>query len=374
MKILHISDSYNGGGAESVFRDTILATEQLGYEVEYFISNGKITPISYTFSIEYYLKLQGKLNFLKPEIIHIHNYYHFLTPSILLAIKKYKQKNQCKVIFTAHDYHFICPNSGFQFFNKNVRRNFDINKKNINFLKKFDHRTWFHSYLKVFQFVLNYKILKLRNVIDVIISPSEFLKNVFKEYNIKQPIYVIRNPIELKKQDIKKIKQNKNKIVMVGRLSPEKGFIEFINKVNNEVNFYLEIHIYGTGELEEKIKEIKLKSNIKIFMHGYIERENLIKELNKYDLFVLPSVWYENAPISIIEAGAAGLPILVPSYGGLIEMANLTETRYTFKYTEKNLEEILKKILFLEKNNKIPNEDIFSFKNYKEKLKEIYEL
>ncbi len=94
MKVLHISDSYEGGGAEAVLRDTIKVCEELGYQNEIFVSQGKTTIISYVFSIGYYEKLLEKLIDFKPDIVHLHNYYHYLSPSVLYALKKYKKKNK----------------------------------------------------------------------------------------------------------------------------------------------------------------------------------------------------------------------------------------------------------------------------------------
>ncbi|HCD1314891.1 TPA: glycosyl transferase family 1, partial [Klebsiella pneumoniae subsp. pneumoniae] len=43
-KILHISETFEGGGAESVFRDTLNVSEKLGFINDYFVSEGKVSP------------------------------------------------------------------------------------------------------------------------------------------------------------------------------------------------------------------------------------------------------------------------------------------------------------------------------------------
>ncbi|WP_434639873.1 glycosyltransferase family 4 protein [Klebsiella sp. I138] len=373
MKVLHISDSYEGGGAEAVLRDTIKVCEELGYQNNIFVSDKKTNLISYVFSIKNYKQLLKKLNEFKPAIIHLHNYYHYLSPSILFAIKKYKKTVQCKVIFTAHDYHIICPNSGFQYFKNDKRYNFDCKVNNINLLCRFDHRTIYHSLLKVMQHLLCYKVLKLRDVFDVIISPSEFLKNTFINYGVIQPITVIRNPVAITKSERKYLlEDNCIHMVFVGRITPEKGLAEFINKINKETKEHMHLHIYGSGESLEMIKSLQCRKYFTISFHGFIDRSSLISEISKYHIFVLPSIWFENAPISIIEATAAGLPILVPNYGGLAEIAKETLLHYEFDYEKDNISELIKQASLLKGNNKLIHPENFSYTTYKLSINSLY--
>ncbi|HBX1689551.1 TPA: glycosyl transferase family 1, partial [Klebsiella pneumoniae subsp. pneumoniae] len=72
------------------------------------------------------------------------------SPSILMAIKRLRDSNLWlgRVIFTAHDYHLICPNSGLQFYENETPYNFLISKNNFSYLKKFDRRGYIYSTLK----------------------------------------------------------------------------------------------------------------------------------------------------------------------------------------------------------------------------------
>lgn len=373
MKVLHISDSYEGGGAEAVLRDTIKVSEELGYQNDIFTSDKKINLISYVYSIKNYKKLLKKLNEFKPNIIHLHNYYHYLSPSILLAIKKYKKMVKCKVIFTAHDYHIICPNSGFQYFKDNKRYNFDPIENNINLFFRFDHRTIFHSILKVSQHLLCYKLLNLRAVFDVIISPSEFLKSTLMNYGIKQPIKVIRNPVAITVGERKDLLEDSSiHIVFVGRLTPEKGLVEFINKINKETKESINLHIYGVGESLGLIKSLQCRQGFTISFHGFIDRNSLISEISKYHIFVLPSIWFENAPLSIIEAASAGLPIIVPNYGGLAEIAKEAMYHYEFDYAGDSISKFINQAFQLKGSNKLIHPEKYSYSTYKLSINNVY--
>ncbi|WP_413732406.1 glycosyltransferase [Sodalis sp. RH20] len=384
IKILHIADSINGGGAEAVLRDTIKAANNLGFENKLFISNGKTSPLSYIFSFNNFFKLYKNLSVIKPDIIHLQNYYHYLSPSILFAIKRYKKKNNCKIIFTAHDYHLICPNSGFQHFRNHKRINMNEEVKEQNIFFRYDHRSISHSLLKILQFYINYKIFHLQEVIDVIISPSNYLIKLFRNYGIKQNTYLIRNPIDFSSY-IRNDKDNytyptasnvTTKFVFMGRVTEEKGISAFIDLLNENSAGNYELHIFGEGEELHLLKEKGLRRGVKLFFHGFKKREELPTLITLYDIFVLPSLWVENAPLSIIESAKAGLPILVPEYGGMKEMAALTKYYAFFSYQNSDLiYEFDNKIENLKNNtgkNYILHEQEFMFCTFQKKLKEVY--
>lgn len=378
-KILHISETFEGGGAEAVFRDTLKISEKLGFTNEYFVSDGNVSAISYVFSFAQYFRLKKELTNYLPDVIHIHNYYHYLTPSILKAIEKYKNENKCKVIFTAHDYHLICPNSGLQYFENHHRYSFDSKKDSVTYGKKFDHRSWAHSTLKLLQFTLSYRFLKLQNIFDVIVSPSNFLRETFINYGVRNEIRVIRNPANFKQIEINKEKKTKKDIndidlVFIGRLSPEKGLLEFIDNINNKCTLSINLHIYGKGILEKDIdlKSRELRVGFNIIKHGFVDSSTILDVLTQYDIFVLPSVWYENAPLSIIEASIAGLPVVIPNSGGLLEMAQLTKHFFPYEYDEENFDTIMQKAFLFKGENGVLNEKLFSEDTYQKEILRLY--
>lgn len=376
MRVLMLSDSYEGGGAEAVFRDTVKVSREAGFDTEYFVPEQKTNAISYIFSFKNYRHLSSRLNTFRPDVIHLHNYYHFLSPSVLLAIKQYKSRQTCRVIHTAHDFHLLCPNSGFQYFIKGKRINFSAGHNNVHLHYMFDHRSRFHSLLKVLQHVLAYRVLKLRDVLDVIITPGEFMKTVMRRYGITGRIDVIRNPVAL--CSVTADMSGRNQIVQLvyaGRLSPEKGLTEFLSKLNKETTQEIIFHIYGDGEMAAALKSFICRKGLVIYLHGKIERSELMAEIAGYDIFVLPSVWYENAPVSLIEAAAAGLPLLVPGYGGLLEMARESAHYFTFDYEDDDgeLQEVLSCAARYRGKNHLLNPDPFSGDRYRLRIETIYQ-
>lgn len=381
IKVLHVSDEMSGGGAESVFRDTIKASQENGDQVDFFVSEKRRSIFSYVFSLRNFFLIKKRLNSFKPNVIHLHNYYHYLTPSILLAIRRHKKRYNCKVILTAHDYHLICPNSGFQFYKDNLAINYNNKYDNISYSDRFDVRSLMHSVLKLSQHVLCYDILKLNHVFDKIICPSEFLRDTFENYNVMTKKVIIRNPfnIEINNEKNSRISESNNvtsypgviAIVYFGRLSPEKGIMEFIDGLNN-ISINVDFHIYGSGGIKNDISNIKCRTGLNVIIHEFIDRDELIKKIKLYDIFSLPSVWFENAPNSIIEAGAAGLPVIVSNRGGMIEMAKQTLFHYLLDDHAKNLENIIVSAYGRRKMNCIKEPNNFSYLTYKNAIFDIY--
>ncbi|WP_336222225.1 glycosyltransferase family 4 protein [Citrobacter amalonaticus] len=331
--------------------------------------------LSYIFSLENYCRLKARLNMFKPDVVHLHNFYHFLSPSVLLAIKHYKATQTCRVIYTAHDFHLLCPNSGFQYFLKGQRINFSVVHNNVRLHYLFDHRSQLHSLLKVLQHVIAYRLLRLHEVLDVIITPGEFMKTVMRRYGMTGRIEVIRNPVALYNSlPVLSRESSVLHLVYAGRLSPEKGLTEFLHKLNKETTQDIVFHIYGDGVLTGMLEKFPCRKGLVIYLHGKVERSKLMSEIAKYDIFVLPSLWYENAPVSLIEAAANGLPVLVPGYGGLLEMARESAHYFTFEYADDDgeLQDVLRCAARCRGKNHLIDANQFSDENYRHRIETIY--
>lgn len=391
-RILVVDDFYSAGGSEVVARQTSELLKENGFVTYYFFgtelkSNPK-TFLEYIYSFEYRKKLTDILLNFKPDFVHIHTYYHILSPSIFYSIKKYRTINpNLKVIFTCHDYHILSPNSGFQFFNwiNNKPSLFISPPNNFEILfKKFDQRSIFHSLLKKIQWILNYWILNYHNEIDIFIAPSIFMFNLLNS-KFRNKVLLVRNFCDLKIE--KNIIPNDYttdtlrvlKLVFIGRIEVEKGLVNFINCISEVEG--IQFDIIGEGSLlpfvDSLIKELDISCKVRLC--GKITRSEIEEILPSYDVFVLPSIWYENAPLSIIEAAFKGLTLLVSDLGGSKELAELVGQCILFNPFDKN--SILHSINEVKNNNvKVRNAEslekiysIFSKATYVDKIKEIVE-
>lgn len=328
MKTLLINDYSHGGGAEVVFNKMTQLLEEVGHKVYTFIgakdlkSNNR-TPLSYLYNFKSAKNLENIFKKTTFDKVIVLNYASALSPSILRIIKKYKVKQKYSVIYNAHDEHLICPNSGLNYFMNGKMLRLPPHSSMWSFIfKQLDYRGHTFSLLKKIQWIFAYKILRLHKVFDLIITPSNFLKYRIELFYPKFESLVLRNPClkEPNEDYQKKIEENRPlKMVFIGRLSQEKGIEQFVEGLK-KVDFDYRFDIFGSGEREEHIQKI-IESSSKISLKGQVSHEYLMTILSSYDVLVLPSLMFENAPMSIVEAAAHNLKILTMNYGGMKELA-----------------------------------------------------
>jgi len=173
--------------------------------------------------------------------------------------------------------------------------------------------------------------------------------------NRNKPI-VIPNGVDIKKFDKINVKKEKNffKILFVGRLHPQKGLkylIEATNIIKNKLK-NVKIYIIGSGETEKELKEMtkNLKIDNIIKFRGKILGEKLIKEYKSSHLFVLPSI-FEGQPLTLLEAWAAKLPVLVTNVGDNDKFLVNGKNGWIIPYkNSKILADKLLKIIKIDKN------------------------
>lgn len=347
MRVLHVADSERQGGAEVVFNATIEATAALGYEVHSLVSDSRRSPLSYILSYRWYRQMIRSLKELRPDIVHLQNFYHFLSPSVLLAIRDYRKKHRVRVVFTAHDYHLVCPNSGLQSFPHGVRTT--LSGARIPLFARYDHRGLLWGMLKSFQHLVAYKLLRLDREIDLILSPSQTLASTFKRLGVTTPIMLVRNPSLWEIMPPESIGSG---WVYAGRLSVEKGLPEFI-ELADSVGEEQSLTIYGTGpDLSRIAAAADRAENIRVHLAGHVEAKQLRTDLPKFGLFVYPSLCPENAPMALVEAIQSGLPVLVPEGSGCEEIAQASLSWASYEPSNrKSLERALSAVEGLSSNS-----------------------
>jgi glycosyltransferase involved in cell wall biosynthesis len=385
MDILLINDYLEGGGAESVFRDQFEILKK-DFNVELFygfkqISDKKISPFSYIYSFHFKKKLAAFLANRSFDFIIVHNYNSALSPSILDVLVKYKKRHKCKIIYYAHDYHLICPNRGYCYFSKGQMINFQEPPTFWNFLtKRLDSKGLVYSLLKKGQWISAYTMGKKQEVFDLILAPSDFLTNQIKQTYPHIEATRVYNSCYALNSNPKETRNKKNstlKLVYFGRLDPVKGLVNFIEALRNSTIDY-SFTIIGEGEELAAIQDVIGRYNLqdKIFLKAKLNQADLFIELQNYDVFVLPSLWYENAPLSIVEAASVGLGLFLSNHGGVLEMGKICNASHFFNPFDPEdirlkLNELYKEFLAgsLPESDKQQLQLLFSKETYIENLK-----
>jgi glycosyltransferase involved in cell wall biosynthesis len=360
MKILLINNiHFKKGGAEIVYFNTSKLLEQHGHEVAFFSINhpandqyalsdyfasyhdnrmvslvGKIKAMpSFIYNREAYGKLLNLIDEFKPDVAHIHLIFGGLTSSILQALKKRK----VPIVFSVHDYRLICPS--YLFIDGNSRicelccDQFYIRCT----LKRCSEKNLLQSVMLSLDAYFRKYFMKPLNYIDSFIFVSRFAqdKHISFCYAYKNKAEILYNFIP----DLTIIEPNESKgryFLYYGRLSREKG-LETLIEVAESMK--LKLKIIGTGTLSINYKN-KTYSDIDFL--GYKSGDELWNFVRNASFIIVPSEWYENNPLTILEAYANGKPVIGARIGGITEIIEHGKTGFLFKPGDKKqLQEVL---------------------------------
>ncbi len=353
MKILLANKFYYPrGGPETVIFQQEKYLRQLGHEVipfamqdernlsseysDFFVSNvdyrqmngspvenAKIA-LKMIYSSEAKNKIEQLLDSAKPEIAHLHNIYHQISPSILGALKK----RDIPVVMTLHDFKLVCPNYSFYRQGNNCEE-----CQGRKFYRAVQHRCIQNSRLKSLVCAAEgYWHLWNRTYLDNVdkfIALSRFSLNKFVEYGLpEEKLVYLPNCLEL--SEFKPSYKNKGYILFVGRLNQKYGIFTLLKAAEQlpQVDF----HIAGNGEDETEIQKIvreKKLTNIKLL--GFLPPEQLGKEMAESSFIVFPNTIYHNCPMVILEAFALGKPVVASNLGSIPELVEKNVTGLLFE-------------------------------------------
>lgn len=277
--------------------------------------------------------LLSKLN-SEETIIHVHGWTKCLSSSIF----DISWKKNFNVLLTLHDYFTSCPNGGY--FNYKCNSICDLKPMSLDCVKcNCDSRNYlFKLYRIIRQYVQN-NIVKLNKKLTDVITISEFSENILKNtLNKDVHIHRVYNPIELNTNEKKIDYRNNNYFLYVGRISKEKG-VDILCKAITDLN--QKCIIVGDG-IERKYLQ-KQYPNIEFV--GWKNNYDVMEYMKLAKALVFPSLWYEGAPLTPLEAMQFGIPIISSNCNAAVDYINDFNG-----YIYNNYEELKNSILKINQN------------------------
>jgi glycosyltransferase involved in cell wall biosynthesis len=343
MKILMINSfNYLRGGAERCFLDLSDLLRSHGHEVIPFcMEHPQNLPSEYDdhfvsfidfptelgksglgpklrvmerilYSREAKRKVKALLAETQPDLVHIHGFIHEMSTSILPALKA----AGLPVVQTLHDYKPACPNTTFvshdriceacrggRYYNM-TRNRCKRGSLGASFLTTTE--MYFHELFRLYQ-----------PHIDLFISPSHFLREKMIEHSLCAPIIVIPNFIN--PDSFQASFEPENQIVYAGRLVRVKGvltLLEAMRRLDGDVV----LNIAGAGELEGEVRRFIAEHQLtNVRLLGHLSTGELARLVQRSLFTVVPSEWYENYSMTVIESLASGTPVVGAHIGGIPE-------------------------------------------------------
>jgi glycosyltransferase involved in cell wall biosynthesis len=279
-------------------------------------------------------KLLDKYNV---DIVHIHDMHRQMSPSVLLEFRK----RNIPVVMTLHNYKMICPS--FLMMTQNKPCEACNNARYFNALKLRCVKGSFpRSGLISLEAYLHHKILDIYRNVDIFIAPSMFLKRKHEEMGFHKKIVHLPYPLDTDEfrsiQAIEAPSEKHDKITFVffGRLEVEKGLFTLVEALGilsqkiNRKNY--QVKIIGDGSQKRQLKDrVQRKSLREVTFIDFLEGNNLYREVKSCTAVILPSEWYENYPVSVMETFALAKPVIGSRIGGIPEMVKDNDTGLTFE-------------------------------------------
>jgi glycosyltransferase involved in cell wall biosynthesis len=381
------------GGSEKVFfqeRQYLIDQEHAVYDFSmsdsrnlpspyssYFVPNinfhnaniiQKLTDsISFIHSSNALNSIRQLLKTISPEIAHCHNIYHQLTPSILPELKK----KGVKLVLTLHDYKLSCPAY--------------ISIKNDEICTACEGKYFLKPIIshcqnsRIHELMLSaesfwHKYYGSYDCVDIFLAPSKFMANQISKRIPLKKVRILPNGVDT--TTLLPRYSDAGYALYFGRISKEKGILTLL-EAHNSLKKSLPLKIVGTGPL---LKKLSLSYPSVEFI-GFQTGQVLHDLIANAAFVVVPSEWYENCSMAVLESMVLGKPIIGSCIGGLPEQIEDNKTGFLFEMG--NSRDLAKKMEILIHNHtlrismgkaaraKVENE--FSMKVHFESLIQIYE-
>ncbi len=260
----------------------------------------------------------GKLiDDVQPDIVHAHNVYHHLTPSIFGAV----QKKGVPMVMTVHDLKIGCP-SKLMLAPDGVCERCKGGKTWNAVQQRCQKDSLVLSAVVALETTLHRSLGSYNKNVDLFILPSHFHRNKLVEWGLPEAkTRYLPNAVDVTEM-VADFTPGK-RFVFVGRLSEEKGLLTFVQAVADSG---VAATIVGTGPQEEELRALVERTGADVEFAGYQTGDALFDIVRGARALVLPSECYENAPVVLLEAYGVGTPVLGSDLGGIPELIEEGET------------------------------------------------
>ena len=359
MKILLVHGvHFPMGGADKVYLNTGDLLEKQGHTVIYFSFKypNNIPSSQESYFVDAPSKLGVCINGFyntqaannieslirdeRPDIAHLHSFWGGLSPSICIVLQKYK----IPIIHSVHDYNLICPVTT----SLDSHGNICEACKGKYFYKCVLKRCFKKSFIKslVLSSALYFrrKYYNPLQLIDGFVFVSLFTYDKHLQFipGLKRSNAIVLYNFNAISTSTNIENYNGKYFVYIGRLSYEKGLITLIRAFSQLKD--IKLKIVGTGPQETFLRDTVLKQGIDNIEFIGFKSGNELRSIISNALFnIVPSEWWENNPMSIIESYSNGVPVIGANVGGIPELIVDGETGYLF--IMKNSEDLSKVIL-----------------------------
>jgi glycosyltransferase involved in cell wall biosynthesis len=342
MRVLQVNKFlYGSAGAETVMFRTADLLRSHGHEVSFFaMQDPRNVPCaeseyfprgryygaelgliqrardasSSIYSLEARRALRRLLQARRPDVAHLHNIYHQLTLSVVDELAA----QEVPMVMTLHDYKPVCPSYVLYTENAPCHRCVTSHPGHA-IVHRCIKGSRAASAIGAAEALL-VRTRKLYGRIDAFLSPSRFLAEVMVEGGLpSERMHVIPNFVADEQFGEPGPRQTADPptVLFVGRLEEVKG-IRLLLEAARAVSPEVEVNVVGHGPLEAEVQQAEREGIVRFL--GRRDWDEIAQLMDRASALVVPSLWEENCPMVVLEAGARSCPVIAAEVGGLKEM------------------------------------------------------
>ncbi len=342
MRILHVNKFlYRRGGAEGYLLDVAAMQREAGHEVEFFAmqhpDNERPQRLEATFPAYVELDpapgglaglraaarmvwssasergLRDALAQFRPDVVHCHNIYHQLSPSILRPVRD----GGYACVMTLHDYKIACPN--YQLLDHGQLCDACVGRGTWHAAAR---RCKDGSLIGSTVLAIESGVHRLARAYDPVhrfVCPSAFMADVMRRQGLpEQRLAIVNNFTRI--PALPEHAGPGRDVVFAGRLSPEKGVDTLLHALARTPGA-VQLHVAGDGPSRSQLERIADQvAPGRVKFYGRLSADALAVLVSGSLATVVPSRWYENQPMTILEAFAVGVPAIVTDLGGMPDL------------------------------------------------------
>jgi glycosyltransferase involved in cell wall biosynthesis len=345
VRILHVNKFlYRRGGAESYMLDLARLQAAAGHRVEFFgMAHPGNPPYAYEADFPAHVALdppprradqrvaatarmvwspaarrgmEQVLGSFRPDVVHLHNIYHQLSPSVLRPVAE----RRVPAVMTLHDYKLVCPSYLFLAQGRVCEACLDGHFRHA-VARRCKDGSLAASAVLAAESALHRRAGAYRPV-QVFICPSRFLAAKIAQGGVyPERLEVLGNFVDT--GDLPGRAPGRaagaDGVVYAGRLSIEKGVDLLVEAMGRLGAGRLEV--VGEGPERPRLEALaEARAPGRVRFHGRVPRERVLELLGSAAVAVMPSRCHDNQPMAVLEAFGCGVPVVASNLGGLPEL------------------------------------------------------
>ncbi|MGD9494952.1 MAG: glycosyltransferase family 4 protein [Armatimonadota bacterium] len=268
-----------------------------------------------TWSVEAYYKARALVEATEPDVAYVHNLYTYMSPSPIAAFKDMG----VPVVMRVSDYNMVCP--GLKVLREG-KPCFDcIGYGPMRALRHRCHKQSLTATAARVAGMALHESMRVYDLVDHFITPSRFMADVLFEAGYGRS-RITHIPSFYPAAPATRTGEAKDPYILYfGRIAPEKG-LEDLLQAHAQMTDPPRLVLAGADSLDyaRSLRDLAARLRPQLVEFAGFQEPNALSDLIAGSLFtVVPSVWPDNCPMSILESFAHGKPVLAARVGGIPE-------------------------------------------------------